>query len=71
MEMETRYEVMRPFSGKRPFKSGEIVDASGWKWLDYLWQNGFVRPVAVSADGATVMPLVHTTEREKRRQGRK
>lgn len=39
----TLVEIVKPLEGDRPYKAGEIVDASGWRNLNNLLRLGRVR----------------------------
>lgn len=37
--------VLRPFSGERSYRRGEVVDASKWRTLHHLIQTKYVAPL--------------------------
>jgi hypothetical protein len=45
------YQVVRPFEGAdgRTLQAGETVDVTGWKWVDQLVQQGYIRLVSFAA----------------------
>lgn len=44
--------VLRPFVGERPYKRGEVVDASGWRTLHRLVESKYVVPVQAQSSPA-------------------
>ena len=45
-----RYEVLKPFQGERPYRVGEVVDATGWRTVSSLVAQRYIREVHGASD---------------------
>lgn len=62
-----QYEVIRQFTGDRVYAPGEVVDAAGWRTLDKLVEQRYLRPVPIAG---VERPAVQPSSRPATRTGK-